>query len=86
MEEHEEKLRSMGVMSRFAISTLGKTKEELIEGQRSGARGLQAALKGCRERGADDSVMEGVLAVFLDNLDALTDFQHKLKTFLGHGT
>jgi hypothetical protein len=29
-------------------------------------------------------VIEGVLAVFLDNLYALTDFKQKLKTFLGH--
>jgi len=31
MEEHEEKLRTIAVMSRFAISTLGKSKAELIE-------------------------------------------------------
>jgi hypothetical protein len=35
MEEHEEKLRSIGIMSRFAIVNLGKTKEELIEVVRS---------------------------------------------------
>jgi hypothetical protein len=35
MEEHEAKLRSMGVMSRFAVSMLGKTKAELIEAVRS---------------------------------------------------
>jgi hypothetical protein len=47
------------------------------------ARGVQAALTGCVELGSDRGVIEGVLAVFLDNMDALTDFQHKLKTFLG---
>jgi hypothetical protein len=48
------------------------------------AYGVHAALTGCVELGGDRVVIEGVLAVFLDNLDALTDFQHKLKTFLGH--
>jgi hypothetical protein len=31
MEEHEDKLRSLGWMSRFALATLGKTKPEVIE-------------------------------------------------------
>jgi hypothetical protein len=35
MEEHEDKLRAASVMSRFAVVTLGKTKEELIETVRS---------------------------------------------------
>jgi hypothetical protein len=35
MEEHEEKLRSVGVISRFAVALLGKTKVELIEAVRS---------------------------------------------------
>jgi hypothetical protein len=48
------------------------------------AYGVQAALTGCVELGSDRHVIEGVLAVFLDNLDALTDFKHKLATFLGH--
>jgi hypothetical protein len=48
------------------------------------AHGVQAALTGCVELGGDRVVIEGVLAVFLDNMDALTDFQHTLKTFLGH--
>jgi hypothetical protein len=48
------------------------------------ARGIQAALNGCVELGSDRAVIEGVLAVFLDNMDDLTDFQQKLKTFLGH--
>ena len=34
--------------------------------------------------GSDRDVVEGVLAVFLDNVDADADFQHDLKTFLGH--
>jgi hypothetical protein len=48
------------------------------------AHGVQAALTGCIELGSDHHVIEGVLAVFLDNLDALTEFKHKLGTFLGH--
>jgi hypothetical protein len=35
MEEHEEKLRSIGIMSRFAVALLGKTKAELIEAVRA---------------------------------------------------
>jgi hypothetical protein len=35
MEEHEEKLRSMGIMSRFSIAILGMTKAKLIETVRS---------------------------------------------------
>jgi hypothetical protein len=35
MEEHEQKLRSLGIMSRFAIGLLGKTKAELIESVRA---------------------------------------------------
>jgi hypothetical protein len=31
MEEHEEKLRSIGIISRFAVALLGKTKAELID-------------------------------------------------------
>jgi hypothetical protein len=48
------------------------------------AYGVQAALTGCVELGSDRVVIKGVLAVFLDNLDALNNFQHELKTFLGH--
>jgi hypothetical protein len=47
------------------------------------ARGIQAALNGCVELGSDRGIVEGVLAVYLDNMDALTDFQRKLKKFLG---
>jgi hypothetical protein len=46
------------------------------------AYGVQAALTGCMELGSDRHVIEGVLAVFLDNLDALAEFKHKLGTFL----
>jgi hypothetical protein len=35
MEEHEQKLRSLGIMSRFAIGLLSKTKQELIESVRA---------------------------------------------------
>jgi hypothetical protein len=31
MEEHEEKLKTISVMSRFAIAMLGKTKAEMIQ-------------------------------------------------------
>jgi hypothetical protein len=48
------------------------------------ARGVHAALNGCVELGSDRGTVEGVLAVYLDNMDALTDFQQKLKRFLGH--
>jgi hypothetical protein len=34
-EEHEEKLRSIGIISRFAVGLLGRTKAELIEAVRS---------------------------------------------------
>jgi len=45
---------------------------------------MGARLTGCAELGSDRHVIEGVLAVFLDNLDALTEFKEKLKTFLVH--
>jgi hypothetical protein len=48
------------------------------------AYGVQAALTGCIELGGDRHGIEGVLAVFLGNLDALTEFKQKLGTFLGH--
>jgi hypothetical protein len=48
------------------------------------SRGMHAALTGCVELGSDHDVMEGVIAVFLDNMDALADFQRRLKTFFGH--
>jgi hypothetical protein len=35
MEEHEQKLRSIGIMSRFAVGLLGKSKQELIESVRA---------------------------------------------------
>jgi hypothetical protein len=47
------------------------------------SRGVHAALNGCLELGGDEATIEGVTAVFLDNLDALTDFEDKLKVFLG---
>jgi hypothetical protein len=46
--------------------------------------GVHAALAGCIELGSDGNTIQGVIAVFLHNMDALTDFEQKLKTFLGH--
>src|SRR5262249_24695223 len=50
----------------------------------SRAHGIEAAITGCIAV-SDRHIIEGVLALYHDHLDALAEFKEELETFLGMG-
>jgi hypothetical protein len=49
------------------------------------ARGIEAALSGCVNLGGDRDCVEGVLALYYDQVDVLTKFEERLTKHIEKG-
>jgi hypothetical protein len=66
IEDHEEKLRHIGIMSRFAIAMLSKSKAELIESVRN--------MDEARDEEVNSMSFLGYLTVARERMEAILSF------------